>query len=62
MALMECGEVARIKSAPRFAHGERGKGTTIPPNATITYEVELLEVLEPVNFGSMTEEELAKIV
>ena len=62
VTLMECGELAKLKSAPRFAHGERGKGSTIPPNATITYELELLEVMEPVDFGSMSEEELSKIV
>ena len=62
VTLMECGEVARVKSAARFAYGERGKGSTIPPNATITYELELLEVLPPANFGTITEAELAKIV
>ena len=62
VTLMECGEVAKVKSAARFAYGERGKGTTVPPHATITYELELLEVREPANFASMTEEELTKIV
>lgn len=62
MTLMECGEVAKVKSAARFAHGERGKAGIIPANATIIYELELLEVLEPVKFGSLTEEELLKLV
>lgn len=62
MTLMECGEVAKIRSAPRFAYGERGKRPAIPSNATITYELELLEVLQPVDFGCISEEELAKIV
>lgn len=61
VTLMECGEVAQIKTVARFAYGERGKGS-IPGNATITYELELLEVLEPVKFGSITEDELVKIV
>lgn len=62
MILMERGEVAKLKSAARFAYGEHGKDGTIPSNATITYELELLEVQEPVKFDSLTEEELIKIV
>lgn len=62
VTLMERGEVAKVKSAPRFAYGEHGKDSTVPRNATITYELELLEVQEPVKFGSLTEEELVKIV
>ena len=59
---MECGEVARIKAAPRFAYGSNGKGSIIPGDATITYELELLQVLEPVKFSSLNEDELVKIV
>jgi len=62
VTLMELGEVVKVKTAARFAYGERGKGSSIPGNATITYELELLEVLEPVQFGSISEEELIKIV
>lgn len=62
MTLMERGEVAKVKSAARFVYGERGKGSIIPGNATITYELELLEVQEPINFGSLTEQELIEIV
>ena len=61
VTLMECGEVAKVRSSARFAYGERGKAG-IPSNATITYELELLEVLEPIKFGSLTEEELIKLV
>lgn len=62
VTLMECGEVAKVKSAPRFAYGEHGKKSIVPPNATITYELELLEVQEPVDLGCISEEELSKIV
>lgn len=62
MTLMECGEVAQVKTTARFAYGEHGKGSIVPGNATITYELELMEVLEPVQFGSVTEEELLKLV
>lgn len=54
--------MAKVKSASRFAYGTNGKGSTIPSDATITYELELLEVLEPVKFESLSEEELVKIV
>lgn len=40
---MELGEVAEIVVHPRFAYGTRGTGS-IPPNATITYTVELKEI------------------
>lgn len=42
--LMEEGEVADVIVHPRFAYGTRGNGY-IPPNATITYTVELKEVI-----------------
>ena len=54
--------MARIKAAPRFAYGSNGKGSIIPGDATITYELELLQVLEPVKFSSLNEDELVKIV
>lgn len=62
VTLMECGEMAKVKTTSRFAYGTNGKGSVIPGDATIMYELELLEVLEPVQFGSLNEEELVKIV
>lgn len=59
---MECGELAKVKSAARFAYGELGKESVVPANATITYELELLEVLDPIKYGSLNEEELVLIV
>lgn len=47
IALMDVDEVAEIIVDPRFAYGKQGK-KPIPPDATITYMVELKAVeLEP---------------
>lgn len=47
IALMDIGEVAEIVIDPRFAYGKQGK-KPIPPDATITYTVELKAAeLEP---------------
>ena len=62
MTLMEHGEVALVKSSARFAYGEEGKPPAIPGNTGITYELELLQVLGPVEYATITEEELVKIV
>lgn len=62
MSLMEQGEVAQVKASARFAYGEAGKHPSIPGNTAITYELELLQVLGPVQFATITEEELIKIV
>ncbi|XP_076764044.1 peptidyl-prolyl cis-trans isomerase FKBP8 [Xylocopa sonorina] len=41
IALMDVDEVAEIEVDPRFAYGSLGKEPNIPPNATISYTVEL---------------------
>jgi FKBP-type peptidyl-prolyl cis-trans isomerase FkpA len=41
---MKAGGKARLVCPPAIAYGEKGAGASIPPNATLVFEVELLEV------------------
>ena len=41
---MKVGETARLTCPAAIAYGERGAGGTIPPNAVLRFEVELLAV------------------
>lgn len=41
---MDCGEISQVEVAPRFAYGSLGNGKDIPPDATILYTIELLEI------------------
>jgi FKBP-type peptidyl-prolyl cis-trans isomerase FkpA len=42
--LMKPGGKARITCPPKTAYGERGAGAAIPPNATLTFEIELISI------------------
>jgi FKBP-type peptidyl-prolyl cis-trans isomerase FkpA len=46
MQLMKPGGKARLICPPEIAYGQRGAGDQIPPNATLVFDVELLEVLK----------------
>lgn len=41
---MKPGGKARLTCPPSIAYGERGAGGVIPPNATLTFEIELVSV------------------
>lgn len=56
-SLMERREVALVKAHPRLAYGESGKQPDVPPNATVTFELQLLEVYDPIDYSMATEDD-----
>ena len=45
---LQKGQKAILTCPPDYAYGERGAGGVIPPNATLKFEVELLDFQAPV--------------
>jgi FKBP-type peptidyl-prolyl cis-trans isomerase FkpA len=41
---MKVGGKAKLVCPPSIAYGDRGAGKAVPPGATLTFEVELLDI------------------
>lgn len=49
LAGMQVGGVRELTVPPELAYGEAGFAPHVPPNTTVMYEVELLEINDPDN-------------
>ncbi|KIK57182.1 hypothetical protein GYMLUDRAFT_75698 [Collybiopsis luxurians FD-317 M1] len=53
--LLSQGEKAILTTPPDLAYGENGVPPLIPPNSTLTFEMELLEIIRPRVASSKSE-------
>ncbi len=51
---MKIGEKRSLVIPPHLGYGIRGAGATIPPNATLVFDIELLEVTMPITLRDLS--------
>ena len=51
---MKLGEKRSLVIPPHLGYGIRGAGATIPPNATLIFDIELLEVKMPITLRDLS--------
>ena len=51
---MKLGEKRSLVIPPHLGYGIRGAGATIPPNATLIFDIELLEVTMPITLRNLS--------
>ena len=51
---MKIGEKRSLVIPPHLGYGIRGAGATIPPNATLIFDIELLEVTMPITLRDLS--------
>ncbi len=57
---MKVGEVRILTVPPTLGYGAQGAGDVIPPDTTLIFEVELLEVSDPITLGQANPEMLKR--
>ena len=53
-ASMKPGERAILKIKPEYGYGSTGAGSSIPPNSTLEFDVELISYEENININDMS--------